>query len=60
MNAAVRINDDVSTSAARGVEFMEVDNEIISVSTPDCAGINLLSRYSHKYEINGDEIAVNC
>uniref|UniRef100_T1HI16 Uncharacterized protein n=1 Tax=Rhodnius prolixus TaxID=13249 RepID=T1HI16_RHOPR len=40
MNAAERINDGVSTSAAGAVEIMQVDDEIASTSTTDCIGID--------------------
>uniref|UniRef100_T1I938 Uncharacterized protein n=1 Tax=Rhodnius prolixus TaxID=13249 RepID=T1I938_RHOPR len=40
MNAAERINDGVSTSAAGAVEIMQVDDEIVSTSTMDCIGID--------------------
>uniref|UniRef100_T1I386 Uncharacterized protein n=1 Tax=Rhodnius prolixus TaxID=13249 RepID=T1I386_RHOPR len=40
MNAAERINDGVSTSAAGAVEIMPVDDEIASTSTTDCIGID--------------------
>lgn len=40
MNAAERINDGASTSAAGAVEIMQVDDEIASISTPDCVGID--------------------
>uniref|UniRef100_T1HX08 Uncharacterized protein n=1 Tax=Rhodnius prolixus TaxID=13249 RepID=T1HX08_RHOPR len=40
MNAAERINDGVSISAAGAVEIMQVDDEIASTSTTDCIGID--------------------
>uniref|UniRef100_T1I3Z2 Uncharacterized protein n=1 Tax=Rhodnius prolixus TaxID=13249 RepID=T1I3Z2_RHOPR len=40
MNAAERINDGVSTSAAGAVEIMQVDDEIASTSTTDCISID--------------------
>ncbi|GFU34045.1 integrase catalytic domain-containing protein [Trichonephila clavipes] len=36
MNAVERINDGGSTSAARAVEIMQVDNEIAFILTSDC------------------------
>ncbi|GFT43138.1 hypothetical protein TNCV_5119891 [Trichonephila clavipes] len=40
MNAAERINDGASTPAAGAVEVMQVDDEIASILTPDCASID--------------------
>lgn len=37
---AERINDDASTSATEPVENMQVDNEITSISTLVCVGID--------------------
>ncbi|GFT79361.1 uncharacterized protein TNCV_1613201 [Trichonephila clavipes] len=36
LNAAKRINDGASTTAAGAVEIMRVDDEIASILTPDC------------------------
>ncbi|GFY26279.1 uncharacterized protein TNCV_24771 [Trichonephila clavipes] len=40
MNATERINNGASTSAAGAVEIMKVDDEIASILTPDCVGID--------------------
>ncbi|GFR25498.1 uncharacterized protein TNCT_226981 [Trichonephila clavata] len=40
MNADERINDGASTPAAGTVEIMQVDDEITSILTPDCVGID--------------------
>ncbi|GFR09418.1 uncharacterized protein TNCT_126761 [Trichonephila clavata] len=41
MNASERINDDASTSAAGAFEIMQImDDEIASILTPDCVGID--------------------
>ncbi|GFT08229.1 uncharacterized protein TNCV_3481721 [Trichonephila clavipes] len=40
INVAELINDGASTSAAGAVEMMQVDDEIDSILTPNCAGIN--------------------
>lgn len=40
MNVGERINDGASTSAARVVELIQVNDEIVSVSTSYYAGIN--------------------
>ncbi|GFW89845.1 hypothetical protein TNCV_2425021 [Trichonephila clavipes] len=45
MNVVERINDGVSTSAARAVEIMQVDDEIASILTSDCAGIDCVRSY---------------
>ncbi|GFW26849.1 uncharacterized protein TNCV_1376921 [Trichonephila clavipes] len=42
MNAAERINNRTSTSAAGTVEIMQVDGEIASILTPDCIGIDFI------------------
>ncbi|GFQ65585.1 uncharacterized protein TNCT_289581 [Trichonephila clavata] len=40
MNATQRIKDSSSTSAAGAVEIMQVNDEIASILTPDCVGID--------------------
>ncbi|GFW56232.1 uncharacterized protein TNCV_4064471 [Trichonephila clavipes] len=40
MNAAELISDVAGTTAAREVEIMQVDDEIASILTSDCAGID--------------------
>ncbi|GFW23791.1 uncharacterized protein TNCV_1493751 [Trichonephila clavipes] len=40
MNATKWINDGASTSAAGTVEIMQVDDEMASLLTPDCVGID--------------------
>ncbi|GFU94811.1 uncharacterized protein TNCV_4552631 [Trichonephila clavipes] len=40
MNVTERINGSVSTSAAETFEIMQVDDEITSILTLDCVGIN--------------------
>ncbi|GFX81732.1 uncharacterized protein TNCV_317361 [Trichonephila clavipes] len=40
IHAAELINDGASTSAAGAVEIMRMDDEIASILTPDCAGID--------------------
>ncbi|GFT89432.1 uncharacterized protein TNCV_4387131 [Trichonephila clavipes] len=40
MNAAERINDGANTSAAGAFEITQMDDEIASILTPDCVGID--------------------
>ncbi|GFR10481.1 uncharacterized protein TNCT_724391 [Trichonephila clavata] len=42
MKVAKRINVGISTSAAGAVEVMRMDDEIASILTPDCVGIEFL------------------
>lgn len=39
-NVAERINGGAITSAEGVVEYLQLNDEITSVSTPDCTGIN--------------------
>ncbi|GFX11161.1 hypothetical protein TNCV_4424201 [Trichonephila clavipes] len=58
MNAIEWINDGASTSAAGAVEITQVDEEIASILTPDCVGIDYVRKSFMKthWQIEAHEI----
>ncbi|GFY11481.1 hypothetical protein TNCV_3183191 [Trichonephila clavipes] len=54
MNATEWINDGASTSTAGAVEIMPVDDEIASILTPDCVGIDWAWEMRHPFRWVGD------